>query len=151
MGYCERSKRLPSVLQAFVWDSTHGTQVLDSPGSIQSIARSVNSKGRISGEIGVNLGVGRAVTWDTSSGMQMLPLVTDRLERTLNTGAYSINDQGYIVGMGSVLIDSRGVIQNGVLWIGSVGCLLDNLIPPSSGWHLIEATAIDRKSTRLNS
>lgn len=143
VGYCERSKRLPSVLQAFVWDSTHGTQVLDSPGSIQSIARSMNSKGRISGEIGVKLGVGRAVTWDTSSGLQMLPLVTDRLERTLNTGAYSINDQGYIVGMGSVLIDSRGVIQNGVLWIGSVGYLLDNLIPPSSGWHLIEATAIN--------
>jgi probable HAF family extracellular repeat protein len=132
VGFCQATN---NSIQAFVWDSIHETQAL-APGTLESLAWSINNKGQISGSIVVSLGVGRAVKWAGTSGMQLLPLIADKQGNLLNTDGYSINDQGDIVGIAS---------QNAALWIGSAGYLLDDLIPTGSGWHLIQANAINNK------
>jgi uncharacterized membrane protein len=134
VGFCQ----VPNTnsTQAFVWDNINGIQAL-APGSFESLAWSINNKGQISGSIGFSLGVGRAAEWAGPSSVQLLPLITDHQGNIINTVAYSINDQGDAVGLGS---DPN---QYATLWIGSAGYLLDDLISSSSGWHLIQANAIN--------
>ena len=131
VGFCSSST---NSIRAFVWDNIHGIQAL-APGALESIAWSINNERQIAGSITVNLGVGRAVTWASpSSTQQLLPLIADPQGNVLNTDAYSINDRGEVVGIAG---------QNAAIWIGSAGYLLDNLILASSGWHLIQANAIN--------
>jgi hypothetical protein len=135
VGYCQSHT---NSIQAFVWDNIHGAQAL-APGSLESLAWSINNKGQIAGSIVVGLGVGRAVKWAGPGSMQLLALISDPQGNVLNTDAYSINDQGDIVGI------AVGGIQNAALWIGLSGYLLDDLIPAASGWHLVQANGINNK------
>ena len=135
VGFCQLSNT--NSVQAFVWDNINGIQPL-APGSFGSLAWSINNKGQISGSIGFSSGVGRAAEWAGPSSVQLLPLITDHQGNIVNTVAYSINDQGDAVGLAT---DPN---QYATLWIGSAGYLLDDLIPTSSGWHLIQANGINK-------
>jgi uncharacterized membrane protein len=141
VGYCSTTSG-GTPFQAFAWDRIRGTHLLESPGTIQSLAWSLNNSDQVIGSVGFGVGIGRAVIWD-STGMRVLPTISAVDGKILNTDGYGINDRGYAVGMGTIVTGPTSATQYAVLWIRSVGYILDNLIPQDSGWHLIETHSIN--------
>lgn len=129
--------------RATLFDSTGGGNNINLgilPGAVESYARSINDFGQIVGYVYISSGKCRATLFDPTGEGNNIDLGV--LPGTDESGAFSINNAGQIVGWGqdalgrecAVLFDSTG---------GGNNINLNDVIPPTPSWRLIEATCIN--------
>jgi probable HAF family extracellular repeat protein len=128
---------------ATLFDSTGGGNNINLgilPGRLESYAFSINDFGQIVGYAYNSSGNGRATLFDPTGGGNNIDL--GALPGADESVAWSINNAGQIVGAGqdslgrgcAVLFDSSG---------GGNNINLNDVIPPTPSWRLIEATCIN--------
>ncbi|MDY6984612.1 MAG: hypothetical protein SV422_16110 [Pseudomonadota bacterium] len=107
------------------------------PGYTSSTAVAINELGQAVGWSGdVTGATSRAVAWSGSSVIDLGTLAGDS-----NSRALAVNDRGQVVGWsGNAENDSRAVF-----WQKGLMLDLNSLLPPGSGWHLIEARGINNQ------
>jgi probable HAF family extracellular repeat protein len=89
-------------VRAFVWTANAGIQSLGPlGGGNYSEAFGLNNAGQIVGQAGSSLGT-HAFLWTASSGMVDLNDVVTGPANLVLTGAFAINDQGFIVAFGQI-------------------------------------------------
>jgi len=129
--------------RATLFDSTGGGDNIDLgtlPGGGGSYAQSINDFGQIVGYVYTSIGKYRATLFDPTGGGNNIDL--GALPGADESVAWSINNAGQIVGAGqdslgrgcAVLFDSSG---------GGNNINLNDVIPPTPSWRLIEATCIN--------
>jgi probable HAF family extracellular repeat protein len=124
---------------AFSWTSGTGMQDLGTlAGGVTSIANALNESGIIVGESdgASTRGHWHAVMWDTAKKIRDLG--------TIAGGNYSIafavNDSSVVVGYGNLSNNAAHAMR----WTSAGGMKdLNSLIPPTSGWVLINANAVN--------
>jgi probable HAF family extracellular repeat protein len=118
---------------AFLWDATNGMQNLGTlPGDSRSIARGINDSGKVVGQSEGR--ITHAFLWDAVNGMQALP--------TLDRGAFAtgINSNGQMVGAAEVYDPVvNDYFYEPSVWQNGTVSDLNQVIPPSSGWVLVDA------------
>jgi len=128
----------PFKSRGFTW--TQGAGMIDLgtlAGGVTSVANAINSSGIIVGQSDGSSTGGHwhAVEWDASRKIHDLG--------TLPGGTYSIafaiNDSSVVVGYGNLSNNAA----HAVIWTSSGKQDLNSLIPPDSGWVLINANAIN--------
>jgi probable HAF family extracellular repeat protein len=133
----------PGGCRATLFDSTGGGNNINLgilPGADESYAYSINDFGQIVGYVYTSIGKYRATLFDPTGGGNNIDL--GALPGADKSGALSINNAGEIVGWGldalgrdcAVLFDFPG---------GGNNINLNDVIPPTPPWHLIEAHCIN--------
>jgi probable HAF family extracellular repeat protein len=105
-----------------------------------SDAYAINNAGRVVGDSQVSLGGPlHAVEWSADG------VITDLgvLPGGSNSQAFAINNSGQVVGDADIYIPGFGNREEAVIWSGGQISDLNSLLPPGSGWYLLEATAIN--------
>jgi probable HAF family extracellular repeat protein len=91
-----------SGVRAFRWTSSQGMQPLGTlQGGDYSEAYGINNAGMIVGQSGSSLGT-HAFLWTASTGMIDLNDIVSGPAKLVLTGAFAINDKGYIVAFGTM-------------------------------------------------
>src|SRR5580698_2686607 len=128
----------PFTSHAFRWSNSSMKDLGTLTGGITSIANSINSSGVIVGQSdGSNTkGYWHAVLWNSANKIQDLGLMVGGNYSV----AFGVNDSSVVVGYGNVWNNAA----HAMVWTSSEGMQdLNNLIPASSGWVLVEANAIN--------
>jgi probable HAF family extracellular repeat protein len=136
---------------AFVWSPNTGMEDLGTlPDHRFSVANAINNPGQVVGWSS-NLHEGRApaaFVWSPSTGMEDLGTLPDHRFSVAN----AINNSGQVVG-GSFSPDSEESQEgskHAFVWSPSTGMEdLNVLLPPDSGWELIEAHDINESGQIL--
>jgi probable HAF family extracellular repeat protein len=128
----------PFTSHGFLWNGSTMKDLGTLPGGITSIANAINGSGVIVGQSdgSSTFGYWHAVLWNSSNKIQDLG--------TMGGGNYSVafavNDSSVVVGYGNV----RGNAAHAMVWTAAEGMQdLNSLVPPSAGWVLINANAIN--------
>jgi probable HAF family extracellular repeat protein len=128
--------------RAFVWTATAGMVALGTLGGRHSFAYGINNLGQIVGEAytadqGGNE-VSHAFLWSPSSGMIDLGTLGG-----ISSDAESINDSGQIVGHSALPHPDGSSQVHAFLWEGSGMLDINDLIDRPTGWHILQAHAIN--------
>jgi probable HAF family extracellular repeat protein len=115
----------------FFWEDGLMLDVGVLSGDACSAAQAINNSGEVVGRCGGN----RPFIWDSTHGIRALDS-----GGAVMAGASDINNMSLVVGHIRPTDDSE---QRAVLWEGGVMTELDSLIPPSSGWKLSGAEAVN--------
>jgi probable HAF family extracellular repeat protein len=117
---------------AFLWRGVGALQDLGTLGGRNSTAAAVNSAGQVAGSAENAAGVSRAFLW-TNGVMKDLGALGGT-----SSAANGINDAGLVVGHAETAGgDTRAYLYNGAL------IDLNTLIPPASGWQLVDAAGLN--------
>ena len=128
----------PFISHAFLWDGAKMTDLGTLAGGQTSMANAINSSGVIVGQSdGIHTpGLWHAVQWDASGNIRDLGV----LKGGTYSIAFGVNDADVVVGYGNVADNA----PHAMIWSASKGMRdLNALIPPNSGWTLINANAIN--------
>ncbi|MCH7471595.1 DUF3466 family protein [bacterium] len=131
---------------AFIWKGA-SMELLSTPADTSSRADSINDRSRVVGTIWGEATGGEAMPayWGSSGEL----LIMELLEGDENGAAKDINKYGDVVGYSNdsgILGDGvRAVIWRGYIVPVDLPADLNCLIPPGSGWELIQASAINDK------
>ncbi len=128
----------PFTSHAFLWNGSTMKDLGTLTGGVTSVANAVNSSGVIVGQSdGTSIGGHwHAVLWNTSGQIRDLGVI-----RGGNYSiAFGVNDSNVVVGYGNLSNNAA----HAMVWTSTGGMQdLNSLIPPSSGWVLINANAIN--------
>lgn len=105
------------------------------PGHTSSVARGVNAAGLVVGESSSSPENSRAFVWESGVMRDLGALPGDG-----SSSATAVNASGQIVGWSR---SADGSMSHAVLWQGGAIVDLGTLLPPSSGWKLTRAAAIN--------
>jgi probable HAF family extracellular repeat protein len=129
---------LPAFSHAFLWEAGSGMKDLGTLGSwgiATSEAHCINNSGQVVGSTSVPGGY-HAFLWDAGHGMRDLGTLRGRW-----SDALAVNNKGEVVGF--VKTADHVWPDMAVLFADSEVIDLNDMIDPASGWHLVEATAIN--------
>ena len=129
---------LPVFSHAFLWEEGSGMKdlgTLGSRGIATSQAHCINNSGQVVGSTSVPGGY-HAFLWDAHRGMRDLGTLEERW-----SDALAVNNKGEVVGF--VKTADHVWPDTAVLFADSEVIDLNDMIDPASGWHLVEATAIN--------
>ena len=129
---------LPVFSHAFLWEAGSGMKdlgTLGSRGIATSEAHCINNSGQVVGSTSVPGGY-HAFLWDAGRGMRDLGTLEERW-----SDALAVNNKGEVVGF--VKTADHVWPDTAVLFADSEVIDLNDMIDPASGWHLVEATAIN--------
>ncbi len=118
-------------------DSTAPTDIGFLPGGGTSYAEGLNDAGTIVGKASVG-DADHAFVYDAPLGMRDLGTLGG-----MNSQADAINAHGIIVGRSQILPGDRNAGTAATLWRAGKPVDLNTLIPPGTGWSLVEALAIN--------
>lgn len=139
VGYIDRDDSMTFTEgdhDAFIWDGAFRT-LEHLAGYTSSTAVAINEAGQAVGWSGDLAGTtSRAVAWSGGTVSDLGTLAGDS-----NSRALAVNDRGQVVGWsGTAENDSRAVF-----WQAGFMLDLNLLLPPDSGWQLIEARGINNQ------
>ena len=129
---------LPAFSHAFLWKADNGMKdlgTLGSRGIASSEAHCINNSGQVVGSTSVPGGY-HAFLWDAGRGMRDLGTLEECW-----SDALAVNNKGEVVGF----VKAAGHVwpDTAVLFTGSEVIDLNTVIDTASGWHLMEAAAIN--------
>jgi probable HAF family extracellular repeat protein len=130
---------LPLFSHAYLWEegNAKGLGTLGSWGIATGEAHCINNSGQVVGTTSVPGGY-HAFLWDARRGMQDLGTLEERW-----SDALAVNNKAEVVGLVKTADIHSDAADAAVLFAGSEVIDLNDMIDPASGWHLVEATAIN--------
>jgi probable HAF family extracellular repeat protein len=130
------------VERAFVWTASGGMVPLGTLGGRHSFAYGINDVGQVVGDAQIDYADGNqrshAFLWSLSSGMIDLGTLGGN-----SSVAESVNEAGIVVGYAALPQPDVDSQVHAFVWDGATMLDLNDLIDPLSGWHVLEAHAIN--------